>query len=212
MAKLCSSCGKEIADGAAFCTECGAQASQAQPQAQPQACPQAQPQAQPQTQIPTEEPVKTAPQTPQAPPVRQAPPVQRQGYQQQQSYQQQGYQQSGAPAARQEVKPVGGKYGIVGTGAFLGLTLLFSVPVVGWIACIIISFAAKNENIKHYARAMMIWLIVGIVVSAAMFFLFRWLSGALMNYINQATDGAFDSWKDLFNQFKNGDFSGIPME
>lgn len=191
MARFCTECGKEIADGIAFCTECGTPAPKEEA-----------------AQQPVKEPV-TATVTAQ---VAQAPAQPQPSYQQpaQQSYQQQTYAPTAAP---QEIKPKGGKYGVVGTGAYFGLMLLFAIPVIGWIACIIMAFAPKNENIKHFAKAMMIWIIIGIVLSVAAYFVFRWLSGSITDYINQMTDGAFGDWKDIFgqlDQFKNGDFSSIP--
>ena len=52
----------------------------------------------------------------------------------------------------------------VSTGTFIGLMFLFSLPILGWLICLIIAFASKNKNIKHFARAMLIWLIIALVV------------------------------------------------
>lgn len=68
-------------------------------------------------------------------------------------------------ASAEEVRPTG-KYGVVSTGAFFGLGLLYSIPVIGWIACIIMSFVPQNVNTKHFARAAMIRLIIGLVLLA----------------------------------------------
>ncbi len=157
------------------------------------------------TPAPAEKPKSQDEKTPEAP-----PPQQTYQLQPQQTYQQPVY---APPAVMQDAKPKGGRHGVVGTGAFFGLMLLFSIPVIGWIACIIMAFAPKNENIKHYAKAMLIWIIIGIVLSVAAYFVFQWLSGSLIDYINQVTDGAFGDWKDIFGQFeqfKNGDFSCLP--
>lgn len=189
MSKFCSNCSKEIADSIAFCTECGTPV----------------PKEEVTIQQPAKEPVMAAAT---AQPAAQVPA------QQQQSYQSPVYQQpTYAPTTPQDASPTGGKYGVVRTGTYFGLMLLFAIPVIGWLICIVMAFAVKNENIKHFAKAMMIWIIVGIVLSVAMYFVFRWLSGSLMDYINQATDGAFSDWKDIFgqlNQLGNGDFSSIP--
>ena len=122
---------------------------------------------------------------------------------QQQTYTQSAYQ---SPAPARESK-------VVGTGAFFGLIFLFAIPVIGWLACLIMAFASKNKNIKHYARAMLIWIVIGLVFAVIGYFVFRWLGGALMDYINQATDGAFGEWGDIFEQFKqfqNGG-SSLPL-
>lgn len=45
---------------------------------------------------------------------------------------------------------------VVTTGAFFGLNLLFSLPAIGWIICLIMAFAPKNKNIKNFARSKLI--------------------------------------------------------
>lgn len=54
---------------------------------------------------------------------------------------------------------------VVGTGAFFGLEFLLGLPLVGFLCCIIFSFAPKNRNLKHYARGKLIWSIIGLVLS-----------------------------------------------
>ena len=181
MSRFCINCGNEIADGIAFCTECGTPAPAEK------------------SGLPEEKPSEAPP----------PPPTPQQTYQPQpqQIYQQPVY---APPAAVQDIKPKGGRYGVVGTGAFFGLMLLFAIPVVGWIACIVMAFASKNKNIRHFARAMLIWLIIAAVLCAAMYFLFAWLGNILKDYISEATGGQFGEWKDLLEQFQNGDFSGLP--
>lgn len=53
----------------------------------------------------------------------------------------------------------------VSTGTFFGLIFLFSIPVIGWLACIVMTFAPKNKNLKHFAQAMLIWLIIGMIAT-----------------------------------------------
>ena len=62
-------------------------------------------------------------------------------------------------------------------GAFFGLIVLFSIPIIGWIACIILAFAPKNKNIKNYARAKLIWIGIGIAVTVAFCVFLSWLAG-----------------------------------
>ena len=54
---------------------------------------------------------------------------------------------------------------VVGTGAFFGLEFLFALPLIGFICCLIFSFAPKNRNLKHYARGKLIWSIIALVLS-----------------------------------------------
>lgn len=226
MAKICTNCGKEIPNDVAFCTECGTKVpaeGTSAPQTEPmteQAAPTVPICANcgsplkngvafctecgtPRNGTPVQEAPKavkpaSSPQSPGTPP---ATPVM-----------QQPIYQPQAPI--QELPPKGGKYGVVGTGAFFGLELLFMLPFIGWIVCLIMAFAPKNLNLKHYARAKLIWVLISIALCIAAYFLFRWIGNVFMDYINQATDGMFTEWGDLFEQFKqfeNGGTSSLPF-
>ncbi len=46
------------------------------------------------------------------------------------------------------------------------MQLVFALPFIGWIICIICAFAPKNESKKHFARAILIWGIVGLIITA----------------------------------------------
>ena len=160
MSKKCSNCGFDMADDAVFCTECGTRmeapkqntTEQPQPQnAQPQnqySAPNSQQNAQPQNQY-------SAPNSQQnAQPQNQySAPNSQQYAQPQPDY----YSQSPEDYAQNAV---------VTTGAFFGLNLLFSLPAVGWIICLIMAFAPKNKNIKNFARSKLIWIIIAIILGA----------------------------------------------
>ncbi|MDR0906740.1 MAG: zinc ribbon domain-containing protein [Oscillospiraceae bacterium] len=108
------------------------------------------------------------------------------------------------PAPQPVYAPVAAapSYPAIGTGGYIGMMILFAIPVIGWLACIIMSFAAKNPNRKHYARATLIMLIIGLILSVVLFFVFKWASGALVDYVNQSTNGAlgeFGGLGDLFD-------------
>lgn len=196
MAKFCVGCGKEISDGIAFCTECGTKVSEEEVSA-------------PQTETVEEQPrVEAAPVAPTCAgcgtqrsgvPVHEPAKAANSASPQQQVHQ--------MPA--QELPPKGGKYGMVGTGTFFGLELLFMIPFIGWLACLIMAFAPENVNLKHYARAKLIWVLISIVLCIAAYFLIQWIGGVLLDYINQATDGMFTEWSDLFEQFKQFENAGI---
>ena len=111
---------------------------------------------------------------------------------------------------------------VVGTGAYFGLMLLFAIPIIGQIACLIMAFAPKNKNIKHFARAQLIWMVIAIVLIGILVALLSVLTNTLMDYINQLTDGQFSDFGDLFGQlgdleglteqFQNGGLEGLPIE
>ena len=138
MARFCTNCGKEIADGIAFCTECGARAPEAAQQVEPMS---------------TAAAVQTAP-----PPVQTyAPPVQ--------------------TADTNESKTVS-------TGYYFGMMFVYSIPLIGWIICLISAFAGKNQSKKHFARAILIWALIGIVLSVIAGIVFSLIGGAFTDYIN----------------------------
>ena len=99
---------------------------------------------------------------------------------------------------------------VVGTGAYFGLMLLFAIPIIGQIACLIMAFAPKNKNIKHFARAMLIWTIIGIIIAALVIGGIVLLVNTFSDYIAEATGGEFNGLGDLFEQFQNGGFEDMP--
>ena len=111
---------------------------------------------------------------------------------------------------------------VVGTGAYFWLMLLFALPIIGFIACIIMAFAPKNKNIKHFARAQLIWMVIAIVLIGILVAVITLLTNSLMDYINQLTDGQFSDFGDLFgqlgdlegimDQYQNGGLEGLPIE
>lgn len=88
-----------------------------------------------------------------------------------------------------ESKPKTEKNNIVSTGGFFGLMFLFSIPIIGWIVCIILACAAKNPNIKHFAKALIIWFIIAVVLSVVLYFVFLGFGGVLSDYISQLSNG-----------------------
>lgn len=90
---------------------------------------------------------------------------------------------------------------IVGTGVYLGLIILFLIPVVGFIACIAFSFAPQNRNIRHFSQAALIWMVVGLLILAllafAMVTALSMVSDMLLEELNRATDGEITSYRDI---------------
>jgi len=169
MAKFCTECGSEIAHGVAFCTECGVKApTDSAPAANSTASSASEPQNPP--------PIVTAP-----PPTQPAPPPM-------------AYQQVYQPP-QPLAEPAND---VVGTGSFFGLMLLFSLPIIGLIACIIMSFTPKNKNLKHFARAMLIWNIIGLIVAAIIIGGIYLMMNTVIDYINELTDGGLGNVKSLF--------------
>lgn len=66
--------------------------------------------------------------------------------------------------------------------AYFGLTLLFSIPVVGLICLIVFSFSNANINRRNFARSYFIGLLITVILVAILYF-----TGALMHLMNAAT-------------------------
>ena len=64
------------------------------------------------------------------------------------------------------------KYGVTGFWAFFGLIILFGLPVIGFIAAIVFSFAPENRNLKNFARAWVAVRLIGVILSAVAIGLF----------------------------------------
>ncbi len=160
MARFCTECGNQIADDVVFCTECGVKVA---------------PKAKAETTVPE---ILLA--TAETPPVSQPQPQPRsqQERQPQRSAPQPHYQQP-APMAEPENK-------VISTAAYFWLMLLYALPVVGFISCIIMAFAPRNRNLKNYAKATLIWVIVSLVLAGLLILLVILLGDSLMDYIKRS--------------------------
>jgi len=72
---------------------------------------------------------------------------------------------------------------VIGTGAFFGLELLLNLPIVGFIAAIIISFVPQNNNLKHYARAKLIWNLISLLLTVLLIVGLIAISNAITDYL-----------------------------
>ena len=191
---FCTGCGTAVSDDVRFCTGCGKSMSaeltpapemeteQAPVPPEPVAPPTPQPEYR-QAYQPAQQPAyQHAPQTP--PPSYTSPPAQ-------------------PPVYGEDDRPArGSKYAVMGTGAYFGTMILFCIPVIGWISCIIMAFAVQNRNLRNFARAMMIFLIIGAVMSVVAYFSFRWIAGEIMKYMNETANGAFGEFRSFADIFK----------
>ena len=60
------------------------------------------------------------------------------------------------------------EYKPIGMWGYFGYEILFSIPVVGFILLIILSFAPKNKNVKNFARSYFCCLILGLVLTVVL--------------------------------------------
>lgn len=63
------------------------------------------------------------------------------------------------------IPPKGSEYAPIGIGTYIGSLILFAIPVVGFIVCLIWACGAvKNKNLLNYSRAVLILMLISIVL------------------------------------------------
>ncbi len=169
MAKFCTGCGKELADGLMFCTGCGAKVREGAP-AEASAVKE---------EIPVQAEVIKEPVIVQEQPKQYIPPQQAQQTPQQPPQPQQKTQQPPMQAVQQT------ENNSASTAHFFWMMLVYSLPLIGWLICVIMAFAPKNESKKHFARAILIWGIVGIVISIIGLIIMSLLGGGISSILSE---------------------------
>ncbi len=88
----------------------------------------------------------------------------------------------------------------VGFWPFVGLIVLFSVPVIGWIAALIFLLASKNKNIKNFSGAHLAVTTVQCIASFLVsVLLFSAVFGMILPIINQALGTSFESFSQMIS-------------
>ncbi len=167
MARFCTNCGAALEDDKKFCTECGASMADA-PAGEPAA-------------VPVGASVGAA--QPAPPPPRQ--PVQPA----QPRYQAAPQPQYAAPAYGGDVPPApGSRYDPITTGGYIGIMLLMCIPVVGLILAVVWAFGGcKKVNKRNLARATLIMMVIGLVLSLIIGFAAKSLIGKVVDSIENET-------------------------
>ncbi len=80
------------------------------------------------------------------------------------------------------------EYKPISMWGYFGYEILFSIPVIGFICLIIMSFAAGNKNVKNFARSYFCLFIIYFVLTI------------VLVAIALAT-GAISSLDEIFNAF-----------
>lgn len=63
------------------------------------------------------------------------------------------------------------------------------MPFIGFIACIIMCFAPKRKSLKNYAKANLIWAIIGLIFGTLLIVGIIALGGSLMDLLSEAMGG-----------------------
>ena len=188
MPTVCPNCGEPITESKKFCINCGAKIEiKAEPEPEPEPQPKPEPEPEPtpepkpgtpkiQLQLehdfdsfdvpdnsnaPEPEPPPKPPEQPEPPPFIPPPPPATPVF-------------SGGPPAppvtqaqnadADAAPPKGSKYTPTGTLAYMGLMILFNLPIIGLITSIILA-CGKNVNRKNYGKAVLIFKIIGYVIA-----------------------------------------------
>lgn len=77
----------------------------------------------------------------------------------------------------------------ISMGWFFSRIFLFSIPVIGWVICLATAFSSENGTKKNYAKAVLLWLLIGVVVSAVSYIAWRWVSALMAEAVQQALSG-----------------------
>ena len=80
----------------------------------------------------------------------------------QSGYQQNGYQQTSIPYYQ---PPQQTNDNLVSIGAYIGYTILFSLPLIGLIFAIVFAINHENQSLKNFARAHLILIIASGILS-----------------------------------------------
>ena len=114
----------------------------------------------------------------------------------------------------------------VSTGAFFWHKVLYGIPVIGWICCLVFSFTQKNINKRNFARATLIGLVISLVITCAVGFAAVKVAemvieqvmsdmmgsafgdmGALTDVVDELKDGKYDH---MIQRVENGEFGDHP--
>ena len=63
------------------------------------------------------------------------------------------------------------KYRPLTSLGFFGYTILFAIPVIGWICALVFSFNNHNISRRNLARSFLLWALICILIIALLFYL-----------------------------------------
>ena len=64
-----------------------------------------------------------------------------------------------------EIRNLPERFRPLGAWEYFGLTILYTIPIIGWIFFIVHVFSGHNINRRNFARSYMIgWLIAAVIV------------------------------------------------
>lgn len=105
------------------------------------------------------------------------------------------------------------RYAPVSTGAFFGYKILYGIPVIGWILCLVFSFTQKNVNKRNFARATLIGLIISLVLTCLVVVAAVKVTEVVIEQVAmQALGGSIEELgpvKDVLDELKDGKYDAM---
>ena len=98
------------------------------------------------------------------------------------------------------------KYEPLSPWADLGYILLFSIPGINLVAILILAFSGENINRKNLARAYLINICFGLVLSIIISGIIIGIGGKIFNSANQLTEDTLSQIDSLSTQMFNSQF------
>ena len=102
------------------------------------------------------------------------------------------------------------RYAPVSTGAFFGYKILYGIPVIGWILCIVFSFTQKNVNKRNFARATLIGMIISLVLTCLLAVAVVKVAEVVIEQVAmEALGGSLEELgpvKDVLDELKDGKY------
>ena len=88
------------------------------------------------------------------------------------------------------------RYKPIGAWGYLGLEILFAIPVIGWLFLLIFACSGKNFNRRSFARSYFCFLLIAIIL-CGLIVLILWAAGAF-DYIVQLWEKIVESVTSMF--------------
>lgn len=115
------------------------------------------------------------------------------------------------PSATEE-KPVVAEQP-VGFWTYIGLFLLFAIPVIGFIAAIVFIFTPKRKGLKNFAGAAVTYMVTSFLITLFVLVMaLTSIGNAFVPTINESLGTNFESITEVFDiakAIRNGDYSSV---
>ena len=84
---------------------------------------------------------------------------------------------------KKEIEALPEKYRPVGAWGYFGYSILFALPIIGWIFLIVFAISGKNVNRRSYARSFFCGFILVAIVLVIVLIVGGASLGALLEYL-----------------------------